>query len=342
MFPVSALRVLFVIPGAAQGNSMIFARRQAASLRDAGVEVNLFHLRSRTSLVQVAREWVRFRRRVRRIHPHVVHAHFGTVTAMFAALAAPGLPLVITFRGGDLNPASRRATGREKTRAFLGRVLSQLAALRAARMICVSGQLRERLWWRRRNAVVLPSGVDQEVFAPEPQARARGRLGWGASERVVLFNAGRDARIKRLDLARQAVELARPLVAGLRLEVLDGGTPPEGVPALMNAADCLLLTSDWEGSPTVIQEALACNLPVVSVDVGDTVERLRGVDRARIVPRDPEAIARALVEMLSASDRGDGRRKLGEFSAGRIAGELYRVYFELTGRRSARIAEGAS
>ena len=338
---MSVLRVLFVVPGAARGNSMIFARRQAASLEDAGVEVNLFHLGSRTSPVEVAREWVRFRRRVRRIHPHVVHAHFGTVTAMFAAMAAPGLPLVITFRGGDLNPASRRATARERTRAFLGRVLSQLAALRAARLICVSGQLRERLWWRRQNAVVLPSGVDQEVFAPEPQAWARRRLGWGAAERVVLFNAGGDARIKRLDLARQAIELARPAVARLRLEVLDGGTAPEEIPALMNAADCLLLTSDSEGSPTVIQEALACNLPVVSVDVGDTVERLRGVERARIVARDPEAISAALAEMLAVPDRSDGRRKLSEFSAGHIARELCRVYCELTGA-SRRAAGGAS
>ena len=338
---MSAVRVLFVIPGAARGNSMIFARRQAASLRDAGVEVSLFHLRSRTSLVRMAREWVRFRRRVRRIHPHIIHAHFGTVTAMFAALAAPMLPLVVTFYGGDLNPASRQAAGSERTRAFLGRVLSQLAALRAARTICVSGQLRERLWWRRRNTLVLPTGVDQRVFAPEPQARARERLGWTASERVVLFNAGRDARIKRLDLARAAVELARPLVAGLRLEVLDGGTAPERIPTFMNAADCLLLTSDSEGSPTVIQEALACNLPVVSVDAGDVVERLRGVGRAQIVARDPAAIASALAAMLAAPGRSDGRRKLAEFSASHIAGELRRVYGELTGPGMASVAGAA-
>ena len=82
-----APRVLFVIPGEAEGSSMIFARRQAESLERQGVEVNLFHLRSRTSLLELAREWRRFRRRVRRVNPQVIHAHFGTMTALFAAWA---------------------------------------------------------------------------------------------------------------------------------------------------------------------------------------------------------------------------------------------------------------
>lgn len=326
---MNRLRVLFVIPGVARGNSMIFARRQAESLRRAGVDVAEFHLRSRTSLALVAQEWLRFRGCLRRFAPHVVHAHFGTVTAMFAALAAPGVPLVITFRGGDLNPPSPKASVREKLRAALGRVLSQLAALRAAQMICVSGQLRTRLWWRRNHAVVLPSGVDPEVFAPEPRLRARQRLGWIEAERVILFNAGGDPLIKRLDLARQAVEQAKLHVGGLRMVILDGGTPPAQMPALMNAADCLLLTSDAEGSPTVIQEALACNLPVVSVDVGDTAERLRGVAASHVVARHPEAIARALAGILSPPTRSDGRRKMPEFSSNRIAGELQRIYLDL-------------
>ena len=167
-----ALRVLFVIPGEAHGSSMIFARRQAKSLEREGVEVDLFHLRSRTSVREMAREWFRFRRRVRRTAPHVIHAHFGTVTALFAALAAPRKPLVITFRGGDLNPVPATAGFGPRARAFAGRTFSQLAALRAGHIVCVSRQLRDRLWWRRGSVMVLPSGVDPEVFRPEPRAHA--------------------------------------------------------------------------------------------------------------------------------------------------------------------------
>ncbi len=319
---VLPVRVLFVIPGEAQGSSMIFARRQAERLVREGVEVELFHLRSRTLPWELAREWVRFRRRVRSFDPQVVHAHFGTVTALFAGWAAPSKPLVITFRGSDLNVSA-------SLRSVAGQFLSQIAALRADRIVCVSRQLRERLWWRWGRVVILPSGVDAEVFQPEPRAQARRRLGWNDDERVVLFNAGHDPATKRLDLAREALGLTQVLLTRVRMEVLDGSTPPARVPELLNAADCLLLTSDQEGSPTVIQEALACNLPVISVDVGDTVERLRGVRRSAIVPREATAIAIELARVLRTPTRSDGRRKVGEFSAQRIAGELYRIYLEI-------------
>jgi teichuronic acid biosynthesis glycosyltransferase TuaC len=308
---------------------MIFARRQAENLIHEGVEVSLFHLRSRTSPFELVREWSRFRRHMRQTRPDVVHAQFGTATAMFAALAAPCTPLVITYRGSDLNLLPGRALLMTRCRAALARMLSQLAALRAARIVCVSPQLTRRLWWQRADNMVLPSGVDPNLFAPQRQSAARTALGWGRDERVVLFNAGHNPQIKRLDLAQAAAEVARRSVPGFRLEILDGTIPPEQVPLLMNAADCLLLTSDSEGSPTVVQEAMACNLPIVSVDVGDVVERLRGVSRTQIVARQPEKIAAALAEMLLVPGRSDGRRKVGEFSARRIAGELLRIYEEL-------------
>lgn len=332
-----ALRVLFVVPGPFEGSSMIFACRQASSLRELGVQVSFFHLSSRTSPMEIAREWVRFRGCLRRANPDVVHAHFGTVTALFAALAAAGRPLVVTYRGSDLNPAPRNAPFLYKLRSWTGRVFSQLAALAADRIVCVSRPLQQRLWWRRGVVTVLPSGVDAEVFRPQPRERVRQTLGWCDATRVILFNAGRDARVKRLELARASAALAAAEVPRLRLEVLDGRTPPENIPALMNAADCLLLTSDSEGSPTVVQEALACNLPVVSVDVGDTAERLRGVQAASIAARDPHALARALVELLMVPRRSDGRKKIEEFSALRVAGELHRIYRELCepGKRTA-------
>ena len=324
-----ALRVLFAIPGEARGSSMIFARRQAESLGREGVEVELFHLRSRTSPRELAREWRRFRQCMHSINPDVIHAHFGTVTALFAALAAPRTPLVITFRGSDLNACRPRAGLAMRVRAAAGQLLSQLAALRAGKIVCVSLQLRARLWWRRGIAVVLPSGVDAEVFRPEPRWRARERLGWNHADRVVLFNAGHNPEIKRLDLARHALALTQALVVGVRMEVLDGWTSPAEMPGLLNAADCLLLTSDREGSPTVIQEALACNLPVVSVAAGDTVERLQGVRYSAIVAREAAAIAAALARVLREPRRSNGRRKVREFSAQRIAAELRRIYLEL-------------
>jgi teichuronic acid biosynthesis glycosyltransferase TuaC len=324
------VRVLFVIPGEAKGSSMIFARRQAACLVRLGIEVNMFFLRSRTSPLFLIQEWFRLQNEVDRFRPQVLHAHFGTVTAAFAALAAgwgPGrLPLIVTYRGGDLNPCGGSLS--ERLRAAAGRLLSQAAALAATRIVCVSRQLRARLWWRKDRVTVLASGVDPEVFVPESRIDARLRLGWPLDAPVVLFNAGNDPRVKRADLAHAAVRAAQRALPHLRFQVLDGNVPPEQVPSEMNAADCLLVASDAEGSPTVVQEALACGLPIVSVDVGDVPERLAGVSNTRIVARDPETIGRALVELVTPPRRTNGRTRIDDFSAVEIASQLRALYRE--------------
>jgi glycosyltransferase involved in cell wall biosynthesis len=333
---VSIPRVLFVIPGDGVNpvSSMIFARRQAEALAALGAEVQVFYLRSRTSPMVLLSEFRRFRRTIAQVRPEVIHAHYGTVTGVFAAAGAGRIPLVVTYRGSDLNvsPAERGL------RPALGRLFSQVAALRADRIVCVSRQLRQRLRWRRNRATVLASGVDPQVFKPQPRAMARQELGWTGEERVVLFNAGPGSRNKRLDLAVAAVELARRDCAGLRLKVLDGSVDPRRLPVYMNACDCLLMTSDAEGSPNVVQEALAVNLPIVSVEVGDVVERLRNVRNTRIVERDAAALARALVELVRTPLRTNGRDYIGELCAERIADKLCQIYREVVEERHGRLS----
>jgi teichuronic acid biosynthesis glycosyltransferase TuaC len=327
----STPRVLFVIPGDGQGSSMIFVKRQAESLASEGVQASLFYLTSRTSSRRLLAEFRRFRSEVAKLRPAVVHAHFGTMTALFSAVASGTLPLVITYRGGDLNRPPSSYRWQAKVRAAFGRLFSQLAALRAQQIICVSRQLRNRLWWRRGLVTLMPTGVDPTVFRPEPRALARARLGWTDGERVVLFNAGHDAKVKRLDLASAAVEWARGEIPAVRLEILDGSVRPALIPDLMNAADCLLLTSVSEGSPTVVQEALACDLPVVSVEVGDVIERLEGVRDSAIAASDAAALGRALVRMLEPPRRSNGSSKIADFSSQRMAAGLTEIYRKLAG-----------
>lgn len=178
---------------------------------------------------------------------------------------------------------------------------------------------------------ILPSGVDPAVFRPGSRSLARLRLGWSDRERVVLFNAGHDVLVKRLDLAESAIQWARRDVPDLRLEILDGRTDPALVPEMMNAADCLLLTSVSEGSPTVVQEALACDLPIVSVLVGDIVERLEGVRNSTVASADPSVLGHALVDIVEPPRRSNGSSKVAGFSSRPIARRLKEIYKELAG-----------
>ena len=87
---------------------------------------------------------------------------------------------------------------------------------------------------------------------------------------------------KNWPLAQAAVESVKCNVEGVELVAVYDKTPEE-VCTYMNAADCLLLTSDSEGSPNVIKEAMACNCPIVTTDVGDVEERLHDLEGCFVV-----------------------------------------------------------
>jgi teichuronic acid biosynthesis glycosyltransferase TuaC len=323
--PESTLRILFVSPGALVGAHLPFVRREADALRAAGHTVEVISFDNSSYLPwRMAHQLVGLRRQIRSFRPDLVHAQFGKFNALVAALAKGRLPLVITFRGTDINRNTRYGS----FRAAVGLAASQLAAFLADGLVCVSREIQAKVW-PRRPCLVLPTGVDLASFVPMAREEARRRLGYGADERIVLFNAGRNPAVKDPELAADSVAIAETLFGKIRFVVLDGTADPQDVPLYMNAADCLLVTSRTEGSPTVVQEAMACNLPVVSVDVGDVRERLEGVAHCAVTDRDPAALGSALIKVLTEGSRSDGRAHAATLGVETIAAHLAEFYAAL-------------
>jgi len=296
------LRILVVIPGRPADHTMVFARRQARALAerpDADVEV--FFLESRVSPVGLWRARRAFRAHIARFQPQVVHVHYGTMTAFFTVTVSR-VPVVVTYHGSDLNRTPTDGFWRD----LFGRLLSQFAALGAAGIICVSEALRARLWWRRGKVRIIPMGVELDRYVPIPRDEARLRLSWPLDQFIVIFNASRPG-IKRLDIAEATAHAVRASGVDVRLHLLTGDTSQEEMPVLLCASDALLLCSDREGSPTMVKEAMACDLPVVSSDVGDVRERLHGVNPGAVVAQDADELARALLEVHASHTRSNGR-----------------------------------
>jgi glycosyltransferase involved in cell wall biosynthesis len=109
--------------------------------------------------------------------------------------------------------------------------------------------------------------------------------------------------------------------------VLGWGVPHTKIPLLMNACDALIFTSLQEGSPNAVKEALACNLPVVSVPVGDVAERLRGIAGCELCPDDrPETLAAALERVLQRGARTTSRQTIAHLDERLIADRVIGVY----------------
>lgn len=312
------IRVLAVVP---DGAGVTYAIRQLSSIKELGVEVSRFSLRSRTSPRTLLKEYKRLRDEIHSFRPDLVHAHFGTITSFICAVSTR-VPLVITFRGSDLNGDPDVSF----VRSTMGQLLSQLSALWADSIICVSSRLRDRLWWRRDSVQVIPSGVNLDLFYPQPKDVARNLLGWDQHSRIVLFHGAHRPRTKGLELVKAAIEVAKHTVGAIELVALDGNVSPDLMPVYLNAADCVALASVHEGSPNLVKEAMACNLPVVATDVGDVAERLRGVTPSLIVNRDAVEFGTALADVLLQRRRSNGRERILACSEERVANLIRSVY----------------
>lgn len=319
-----ALVVTAAWPRPEHPSSGIFIRRQVGALARAGFapDVLVVHgYRGKTAYGRAAlallRESVKTSRRYR-----LVHAHGGE--AAMAARFYLRAPLVISYLGSDLLGVSEagRARGLE---AMLIRTTARFAQKIIVKSEPMHSALPRAVRSRTR---VIPSGIDLELFRPEARASARDELGWPLDDRVVLFAADPALPHKRFALAARVCERASELVGSLRLHVAHG-VPPEDVPKLMNASDCLLHPSASEGSANVIKEALACNLPVVATPVGDAVERLDGVTPSFVCPPDEELLARAVVACVEPARRSNGRERCGAVSEERVITQITSLYREL-------------
>ena len=109
--------------------------------------------------------------------------------------------------------------------------------------------------------------------------------------------------------------------------IIATGIPHNIMPLYMNACDVMIITSKHEGSPTIIKEALACNLPIVSTDVGDARERIGHLSDCEICSsHDPQKIANAVRKVLLNSSNFYGRNSVKDLGLDAISKRIIQVY----------------
>lgn len=276
--------------------------RQIESLRDAGVRVEMLS-------VTGARR-VKYLRAVPKVRAYardvdLIHAHYGFCG--WLAKASPRIPIVLSLMGSDIL-GFPDWEGRTPLRSHLEvwatrRVVPMVDAVivKSAEMADVLGKV---------SATVIPNGVDTDVFRPMDRASARERLGWPSEDPVVLFPGNPNLARKGFPLASAAVDVASSqLGRPIRIEPLVG-VAPEHVPTYMNASDVMVMTSLREGSPNVVKEAMACDVPVVSVPVGDVESLFRDAAGYRVFDRDPGLLGAALAKCLQDPPPATGRAAL--------------------------------
>jgi len=309
------VRVLVVtnfVPDASTPQRGQWVRDQVDEVRKRGIEVDLFAFpRGRGEYLPATR---RLRALLRRERFDLVHAHYGL--AGWCARLAGARPLIVTFHGTDVRHPVVGALSRR-----LAWRIDLVAAVSRALFAPEDG--RPGLP-RVPGSAVLPCGPDLSRFAPQPRAEARRSLGLDPAGRYLLFPADPARPEKRHD---RAAELA----AACGTELLTGGSiEPEQMPLWMNAANAVLVTSDYEGFGLAAVEALACEVPVLSTPVGVAPYALAGLDGCLCAPFDTAVWAAVAARHLSAADpRVAAAGRAASLSAARMAERVIEAYRDI-------------
>lgn len=305
----------------------VFVVDQVEGLRRAGAYVKVLPFEGKKDIRNYARTRAALKKELRVGRYDIIHAQFGQ-----AGLVVPRRrpPLVVTFHGSDLEGIYGRS-GRYTVVGFLLSRLSRYVARRADHVITVSARLAHRLP-RGTEHSVIPIGVNLEIFKPRSRADARRSLGLPLDARIILFGGNPARPVKRYSLAEAAVTRLEEARRAQLITVV--GRKREHFATYMNAADVLLVTSQHEGGPLVVREALASDVPVVTVDVGDVRELLEGLSGCFVCGDDrPETIAQALEKALDHGPDFDGRWKVADLSIEKTIDCLMATFEQVTAKR---------
>ncbi len=286
----------------------VFIYEQVESLRQFKIDFDFFFVKEK-GIIGYLKHYFLLKKELKNKYD-LIHAHNG-LCGILSNLQRK-IPVITTYHGTDLNKTSLR-------------LISYISILTSARNILVSRkQLRSLLF--RRKITIIPCGVDRNIFYPvENINRSR------SERKRILFSSSFSNRIKNYPLAKKALDF----LGDKSIELIElKEKTREQVNDLLNDSELLLLTSFSEGSPQIIKEALACNCPIVSTDVGDVKDLVGNIQGCFITTFDPKDVSKKISEALEFAKtkiRTNGSGKIHEYGLdlNTISERIYVIYKEI-------------
>ncbi|MEO8286216.1 MAG: glycosyltransferase [Chloroflexota bacterium] len=306
-----------------------------------GVTVLSLHKRGRWEVFPfIWRLW----RAARRVKPHIIYSSMGISNELSLLVGrAVGAKVAWSLRTSnvDFSRYSRLSLWSFRAAARLSRFPDLIVANSYAgkEYYLAHGYSGKRM-------IVIPNGVDTHTFRPDPEAGMRVRREWGvAAEELLVGLVGRLDPAKGHPIFLRAAALL--MKQGCRVRFVCVGDGPQkysaelsalasklglesnliwagarsDMPAVYNALDIACSSSDREGMPNAIAEAMSCGVPCVVTDVGDSA-RLVARPELVVPPGEPDALAAALGRLLTLPP-GE-RSAIGEQARDRVV-HKYRV-----------------
>ena len=328
------MKVIFVASGNKKGGSNVsaFVQSQYDSLKKVGLEMQLVGTEGKGAKAYLRAAW-KLRKMIRAERPDVVHGHY-SLCGWVANMACLGLckkPKIVVSILGSFPTKSKKWK-------FVRWSIQHLWDATIVKSQRTANQLGLPV-------NIIPNGVNLEVFRVEPRSESREKVGFEADRKYIIWCSNPERAEKNWPLAEEAVKQLKITNNQLQISLVPVfNKTPQEVCTYMNAAGCLLLTSWSEGSPNVIKEAMACNCPIVTTDVGDVTERLEGLDGCYVattknpiinqqtqetyMDENAREVAECLRKALAFGKRTDGRKRIlaDQLEISQIAKRIKEIY----------------
>lgn len=313
---MTVLHVTNAYPNKKNSSYGIFVKEQVASLEKKNVDCKLVFI---DALTGGKLEYLKKISVIRKVaqSSDVIHCHHAYSAFLTIFLARVNKPVIASFLSSE----------KGETETIFRRVLYRSVMRRCAAFIDKSDpEIESR---RHRKGHYLPNGVDMQFFQPAEKTEAQRQLGLAPGTYALFCASGSVHRPeKRYDLFRETLNILNKSHGQDIKELILSNIDRSLTPNYFNAAAFHLLTSDYEGSPNSIKEAMSCNLPVVSTDVGNVRSLMQDVKGCYIsLSGDPNDLARLCLKALK-SPASEGRSRLSAVGLGMdaVAEKLCGIY----------------
>jgi len=314
------MNILFVC----SGNSKVFTispfiNAQAESLRKLGHTIDYYPIKGKGIWGYIS-NIPKLKHYIKKSNYDIIHAHY-SLCILVAVLCFVNVPIVGSFMGNDIL-GEYNSKGKFLIKSLPIMLLSVLVQPFMNYAICKSKDMSKLIFFVPYQ--IIPNGIDLELFKPLA-------LKLDTNQKRILFLGDKQNTNKNFTLLKDAVKYIKhyniQIIAPYPL-------PHSQIIELFSEVDVFVLCSIVEGSPNVIKEAMACNCPIVSTNVGDVSWLLGNLEGHYICNHDPIDLSSKIEQAIEFGQRTEGRRRIIELKldSESIAKRIEKVY-EIIKRR---------
>ncbi len=308
------MKVLFVSSGNTKNGISPIIKNQGESLNPFNIDIIYFTIKGK-GIKGYLNSISKLRKHLKNNSYDIIHAHYW-LSALVVSLAG-GRNIVASLMGDDV-----------KTKKWYIWIIYIFNYFSWSAIIVKSKDMYISLGLKK-DTYIVPNGIDIDRFRPIPREIALERVGWSSEKKHILFTSDPNRVEKNFKLAKDAFDYIGD--KNLELHFLKD-IPNNEIPYYYNASSVVVLSSLWEGSPNAIKESMACNIPIVSTNVGDVEDVLSKTEGCYISSFDHKEFASNIKKALIFGKRTTGQEDIAHLKSELIAKKIVDIYNNIKGK----------